>query len=175
MFYAVGDLVPRVHESAFVAPTAAVIGDVVIEPGASIWFGAVLRGDSGRITIGEGTNVQDGAVLHEETTLGRNCTVAHLVLAHNLTAEDNVLIGNGALVFGGCHLGEGCVIGAGAVVSPGTKVSPGALMLGVPAREARSASTNLRDLIEGTAKTYHGDRARYLEGLRALSDLERYR
>ena len=137
-FYAIGDLAPRVHETAFVAPNAVLIGDVVVEANASIWFGAILRGDSGRITIGEGTNVQDGCVLHEETTIGRNCTLAHMVLAHQCVTEDDVLIGNGALVFGGVHIGRGSVIGAGAVVSPNTNVPPGTLMLGVPARAARS-------------------------------------
>ena len=173
MLYAIGDLAPRVHETAFIAPTATLIGDVVIEAGASVWFGAVLRGDSGRITIGEGTNVQDGCVLHEETTIGRNCSLAHMVLAHGIVTEDDVLIGNGALVYDGSYIERGAVIGAGAVVAPNTRVPAGALMLGVPARQARSVTTDLGDLVSSTADDYHGERVRYLAGLRALPDLER--
>jgi carbonic anhydrase/acetyltransferase-like protein (isoleucine patch superfamily) len=170
MIYALGDLVPQVHPTAFIAPTATVIGDVVIEENVSIWYGAVLRGDAGRITIGAGSNIQDNAVLHEETTLGRGCTVAHLVLAHNLVAEDNVLIGNGALVFGGCHLGEGSVVGAGAVVTPGTQVPPRTLMLGAPAKPAREVNDALRELITGTAAGYMETRALHVKDLRRISE-----
>lgn len=168
MIYALGDLRPQIHPSAFIAPDAVIIGDVVIEANASIWFGVVLRGDSGRITVGEGTNIQDGSVLHEATTLGKGCTVAHLVLAHDLVAEDNVMIANGALVFGGCHIGEGAVIGAGAVVPPNTKVPPRTLMLGVPAKPAREVTEELRRNVLGTASHYQDNRERYLRELRAL-------
>ena len=174
MFYAIDDLVPRVHESAFIAPTAAIIGDVVIEAGVSVWFGAVLRGDWGRITIGEGSNIQDGAVLHEETTLGRNCTVAHQALAHRIVCEDDVLIGNGAVVFDGTYIETGAVIGAGAVVPPNTRVAAGSLMLGVPARAVNSAS-DLRELIEGRTRDYEQLRSQYLRGMRPIMDLERTR
>lgn len=166
--FALGDLRPQVDPTAFVAPTAVLIGDVVVGPRASIWFGAVLRGDSGRITIGEGSNVQDNAVLHEETTLGRNVTIAHLVLAHAIVAEDDVLIGNGALAFGGAHIGSGSVIGAGAVLAPGTDVPPGKLALGVPAKVIRDARDSDRALILGTARTYQALRDRYGAEFRAL-------
>ena len=166
--YAIGDLRPQVHESAFVAPNAVLIGDVIVEANASIWFGVTLRGDGGRIVIGEGSNVQDGAVMHEATTLGRNCTVAHLALAHAVTCEDNVLIANGAVAFGGARIGEGSVIGAGALIAPGTDVPAGSLMLGVPARRVRDATDADRELILGTARTYSALRARYLKEFRAL-------
>ena len=168
MIYALGDLAPSIHPSAFVAPTASVIGDVSLAANVSVWFGVLLRGDAGNITIGEGCNIQDNAVLHEETTLGKGCTVAHLVLAHALVAEDNVLIGNGAIVFGGVHIGEGAVIGAGAVVSPGTQVPAGTLMLGVPAKPMREVTEELRQLILGTASNYSENRDRYIRELRSL-------
>jgi carbonic anhydrase/acetyltransferase-like protein (isoleucine patch superfamily) len=168
MFLAVGELRPRVHASAFVAPTAVLIGDVVVEAGASIWFGAVLRGDMGRVTVGAGSNVQDLAVLHEETTVGRDCSIAHLALVHRCVLEDRVLVGNGALVFGGCHLGAGAVIGAGAQVTAGTTVPPGTLMLGAPARAARSATTDLPALLRQTTLDYARLRDEYRAGLRPL-------
>ncbi len=166
--YALGDLVPQIHPTAFIAPTASIIGDVVIEENVSIWYGVVLRGDSGRITIGAGSNVQDNVVMHEETTLGKNCTLAHLVLAHGITTEDNVLVGNGATVFGGCHIGEWAVIGAGAVVTPGTQVPARTLMLGAPAKPAREVNEGLMELIRGTAEGYRETRGVHLEGLRLI-------
>jgi carbonic anhydrase/acetyltransferase-like protein (isoleucine patch superfamily) len=168
--YALGDLRPRVHESAFIAPTAVLIGDVVVEANASIWFGAVLRGDSGQVVVGEGTNIQDNAVLHGTTRLGRDCTVAHLALVHGVEVEDNVLIGNGALVYDGCHIRAGAVIGAGAVLAPNTEVPPGALMLGVPARRARAVNTNLEEFVRAGAADYHQSRTRYLDELHRIDD-----
>lgn len=168
MLYALGDIRPQVHPTAFVAPTATLIGDVVIEAYASVWFGAVLRGDNGRIVIGENSNVQDNAVLHEATTIGRNCTIAHLVLAHGIEAEDNVLIGNGATVFGNSHIGEGSLIGAGSVVSPGTHFEPNSLALGTPARRVRETRGRDRELILHTAEIYRNLRERYLRDLRSL-------
>lgn len=159
MFYALGDLRPRVHETAFVAPNAMVIGDVEIHAHASIWFGAVLRGDQGPIVIGEHTSVQDGAVIHKATSIGRNCTIAHLALVHEAVVDDNVLIGNGALVYGGVHIGSGSVVGAGAVVTGG-EVVPGSLMLGVPARKV-PAAIDLDAMIAKYVADYDGIRPMY--------------
>src|SRR5690242_4016492 len=100
MIYALNGFTSNVNPTACVAPTAVLIGDVTVEADASIWFGVVLRGDSGPIVIGEGTNVQDGAVLHEETIVGKYCVLAHQVLVHHATLGDGVMVGNGALVFG---------------------------------------------------------------------------
>jgi carbonic anhydrase/acetyltransferase-like protein (isoleucine patch superfamily) len=158
-----------VHETAFIAPTAVLIGDVMVEANASVWFGAVLRGDSGQIMVGEGSNIQDNAVLHESVRIGRNCTVAHLALVHGAVVEDDVLIGNGALVYEGCHIGTGSVIGAGAVLAPNTQVPPGALMLGVPARRAPRTHTDLDALIRDRAADYHAHRQRYLDTFRPLA------
>ena len=105
MLYSLEDLSPKIHETAFVAPSAQIIGDVEILEGASVWFNCVLRGDAGKITIGKGTNIQDGTVIHEETTIGENCVVAHQCLVHRCTVGNNVIIGNGALVFGPAEIG----------------------------------------------------------------------
>jgi carbonic anhydrase/acetyltransferase-like protein (isoleucine patch superfamily) len=175
MFYALGDLRPRVHETAFVAPNAMIIGDVEIRANASIWFGAVLRGDQGPIVIGEGTNVQDGAVIHKGTTIGRNCTIAHLALVHETVVEDNVLIGNGALVYGGTHIGSGSIVGAGAVITGGD-VAPGSLMLGVPARKA-PATVDLDAVIAKGVTDYETFRALYQgqPGMQPVVEVERFR
>ena len=92
MLYSLEDLSPKIHETAFVAPSAQIIGDVEILEGASVWFNCVLRGDAGKITIGKGTNIQDGTVIHEETTIGENCVVAHQCLVHRCTVGNNVCL-----------------------------------------------------------------------------------
>jgi carbonic anhydrase/acetyltransferase-like protein (isoleucine patch superfamily) len=166
VYYAIGDLRPRVHESAFVAPEAVLIGDVEVHANATIWPGAVLRGDLGTIVIGEGTSVQDNAVIHERTTIGKNCTIAHFALVHESVIEDNVLIANGAMVFGNAHVGEGALVGAGAVMNGG-EVPPGALMLGIPARQV-TTSTDIRAVIDKGIHDYGALRPRYREGFRAL-------
>ena len=135
MIYALGDLEPRIDPSAYVAPTATLIGDIEIGPRASIWFGAVLRGDSGKIVVGAGTNVQDLCILHEETILGRDCVLGHGVLAHGIHAEDNVVIGNGALVHEGTHIGAGAVVAAGSLVPANTVIPAGTLWMGTPAKQ----------------------------------------
>ena len=120
--------------STYIASNATVVGDVVLGENVSIWYGAVLRGDSGTITVGEGTNIQDNAVLHEATTLGKNCTVGHSALVHGCTVGDNTMIGMGAIVLNGAIIGNNCIVGAGALV-PGKMNAPdGSVILGNPAK-----------------------------------------
>ncbi len=164
MFYALGDKRPRVHESAFVAPGAVLIGDVTVHANVTIWPGAVLRGDMGPIVIGEGSSVQDNAIIHESTTIGRNNTIAHHALVHQVVTEDDVLIANGALVFGGVHIGAGALIGAGAVMNGG-EVEPGALMIGVPARKIET-NTDLTEIIAKGTRDYADLLAQYRAGFR---------
>lgn len=132
---------PRVHPGAFVAPTAALIGDVTIAEGASVWFGTVLRGDMARIEIGARTSVQDNSVIHTETDeptiIGEDVTIGHMALVHSSVVESNVLVGQAAVLVGGNHVGAGTVIGAGAVLPEGMKVPERKLVLGVPARVIR--------------------------------------
>src|SRR3990172_1974626 len=154
LLFSLDGLAPKVHESAFIAPTAVLIGDVEVQANASVWWGCVLRGDLGKIVIGEGTNVQDGSVLHEVTVVGKNCVIAHLCLVHRAEVGDNVLIGNGALVFGPVEIGAGSVIGAGAVVVPNTKVPPNTVMMGVPAKAVGEATERHRQQTQRLAEGY---------------------
>lgn len=123
-----GGKVPRDEGAVFVAPNATVLGDVVLGPGSSVWYGAVLRGDDGTLTLGENTNVQDNAVLHCDpggaVTLGKNVTVGHCALVHGCTVGDGSLIGMHATLLNHCVVGKNCIIGAGALV-PGRQDHPG--------------------------------------------------
>lgn len=129
---------PIIPESAWIADTATVRGQVTLGEHVSIWFSAVLRGDEASISIGENSNIQDGAVLHVSAgfpcVVGRNVTVGHRAIVHGCTVEDGVLIGMGAIVLDGAKVGAGALIGAGAVVPPGKVVPPNSLVLGVPGR-----------------------------------------
>ena len=128
------------EKKVYIAPDAVVTGDVVLGDKVNIWYGAVLRGDCGRITLGEGTNIQDRCVLHEETTLGKNCTVGHGAIVHGCTVGDNTLIGMGALVLTGAVIGNNCIIGAGALVTGKTVAPDGSVLLGSPAKVVKSAT-----------------------------------
>ena len=107
----------------YIAKNATVVGDVTLGDRVSIWYGAVLRGDHGPIVIGDGTNIQDNCVVHEKTTIGRNCTVGHGAIVHGCTIGDNTMVGMGSIVLTGAVIGDNCVIGAGAVVT-GKMVAP---------------------------------------------------
>lgn len=139
--YNLDDLTPDVHPSAFIAPSADVIGRVVVQENASVWFGAVLRGDLEPVMLGEGCNVQDGAVLHTDLgypcTLERNVTVGHRAIVHGATCAEGSLVGMGAIMLNGSRLGAGAVLGAGALLPEGAEVPAGKLALGVPARVIR--------------------------------------
>jgi carbonic anhydrase/acetyltransferase-like protein (isoleucine patch superfamily) len=133
-----GDRAPVVPASVFVAPTAVVVGDVVLGEETSVWYGAVVRGDVGPIRVGTRTNVQDGCVLHVTTGLpgldvGDDVTVGHRAILHGATVRDRCLIGMGAILLDGCEIGEESLIGAGSVVREGTTVPPGSFAAGVPA------------------------------------------
>jgi carbonic anhydrase/acetyltransferase-like protein (isoleucine patch superfamily) len=119
---------------AWIAPNATVVGDVTLQEDVSIWYGAVLRGDCGKITVGEGTNIQDNAVVHDETTIGKNCTVGHSAIIHGCTIGDDCLIGMGAIVLSGAVLEDGCLVGAGALVTGKTVAPAGSVLLGNPAK-----------------------------------------
>ena len=121
------------ESKTYIAPSAVVSGDVTLENQVNIWHGAVLRGDSGHIFVGENTNIQDNCVLHEETTVGKNCTVGHGVILHGCTIGDNCLVGMGAIVLNGAVIGKNCMIGAGALVTGKMNAPEGSLILGNPA------------------------------------------
>lgn len=132
---------PRLHPQARAADNATFVGNVTVEEGASVWYGAVLRGDQASISIGANSNIQDAAVVHcapnYPTSVGRNVTVGHGCIIHGCTVEDTCLIGMGAILMNGCVIGAGSLVGAGALVTQNTVVPPGSLVVGAPAKVIR--------------------------------------
>jgi carbonic anhydrase/acetyltransferase-like protein (isoleucine patch superfamily) len=124
-------------ENVLICDGARVAGDVTLAKGVSVWYNAVLRGDEGAITVGENTNIQDGAVLHEETKVGAGCTIGHNAIVHGCTVGDNVLIGMGAVVLNGAKIGDNCIVGAGALVTGKMDAPAGSMLLGSPAKVVR--------------------------------------
>lgn len=136
--YAIGDAVPEIHPDAYVHPDATVIGQVSVGAGSTVWPGAVLRGDYGRITVGDRTSIQDGAVIHATETLptviGSDCVVGHIAHLEGCVVEDGCLIGSGSVVLHRAVVRTGALVGAGAVVGNGVEVPARAMALGVPAK-----------------------------------------
>ena len=132
---------PNVKSGSRTAPTATLIGDVTVEKGASVWYGAVVRGDMCPVHIGPSTNVQDNAVIHTDencpVTIGKEVAIGHSAIIHGCTVGDNCLIGMGAILLNGCVIGEKCLVGAGALVTQNTIIPPGSLVVGSPAKVKR--------------------------------------
>jgi carbonic anhydrase/acetyltransferase-like protein (isoleucine patch superfamily) len=174
MIYALGDRSPILPADGdfWVAPDANVIGDVDLGQGTSVWFGATLRGDNERITVGAGSNVQENSVLHTDMgfplVIGANCTIGHKAMLHGCVIGDGSLIGMGATVLNGARIGRGCLIGAGALVTEGKEIPDGALVMGAPGKVVRMIDAAAAQKILAGAAWYR-DRARaYRTGLRAL-------
>lgn len=155
---ALGVHAPEIPDDAFVHPGAWVIGRVRLGSRTSVWPGAVIRGDSDRISVGDESNVQDGAVLHVDAgapcTVGARVTIGHNATVHGCTLEDEVLIGIGAVVLSGASVGRGTIIGAGAVVTEGARIPPGSMVLGIPGRVVRATSDAQREGIRASAGRY---------------------
>jgi carbonic anhydrase/acetyltransferase-like protein (isoleucine patch superfamily) len=149
---------PRIHETAFVAPGADVIGDVTLEEESSVWFQCVLRGDINRIVIGPRSNVQDGSVVHLADDygafVGELVTVGHKAILHACTIGDEVLVGMGAIILDGAEIGARSIIGAGALITGGKKIPPGSLVLGSPAKVVRTLSLEEQAGIKVWAEKY---------------------
>lgn len=157
---------PKIHETAFVAPSADVIGDVEIGEHSSVWFQCVIRGDVRPIRIGNQTNIQDLCVLHATRTkkpliIGDEVTVGHAVKLHGCTIGNRVLIGMGAIVMDDAEIGDECLIGAGALVTQGTKVPPKSLVLGAPAKVVRTLTPKELATLAKSAENYVGDTIEY--------------
>ena len=120
--------------STYIAANATVVGDVRLGKDVGIWYGAVLRGDTDPITVGDGTNIQDNAILHAHTVVGKNCTVGHAAIVHGCTVGDNCVIGMGSIILNGAVIGNDCIVGAGAVVTGKMNAPDGSLILGNPAK-----------------------------------------
>lgn len=150
---------PSFGSNCFLADNAVVVGEVAMGDNCTVWFNAVVRGDVNSISIGNNTNIQDGAVIHctyekARTVIGNNVSIAHNAVVHGCTVEDNVLIGMGAIVMDDAIVGAGSVIAAGAVVLPGTKIPSGSIYAGVPAKKVKEAGEEMRAVIVRTARNY---------------------
>jgi carbonic anhydrase/acetyltransferase-like protein (isoleucine patch superfamily) len=156
--YQLGDLVPNIHEDAYISPEATIIGNVTIGAFSSVWPGVVIRGDNDAITIGRGTSIQEGTVLHIDEgcplKIGDNVTIGHQVMLHGCTIEDGALIGIQAVVLNNAVIGKNCLVGAGAVVTEGKEFPAGSLIIGAPAKVARELSPENVARLESSAKHY---------------------
>lgn len=171
--YVLDGVVPQVAPSAWVADSAQVIGQVSLAQDASVWFGAVLRGDTAPISVGAGSNIQDGAVLHADVgqplQIGAGVTVGHKVVLHGCTVGDDSLIGIGAVVLNGAKIGKGCLVGAGALVTEGKEFADGSLILGSPARAVRTLTPEQQAGLRQSAAHYVANAQRFRQGLALLA------
>ena len=167
--YQLDDIAPTIAPTAWVADSAQVIGNVVLAERASVWFGAVLRGDNERLTIGAGTNIQDGTVIHSDhgypVTLGANVTVGHQVMLHGCTVGDGSLIGIQAVVLNGAKIGRNCLVGAGSLVTEGKEFPDGSLIMGTPAKVVRQITPEQINAMQRGSQRYVENAQRYRAGL----------
>ena len=156
----------------FIADTATVIGKVRLHNAASVWFGAVLRGDNEWIEIGENSNVQDNSTCHTDPgfplTIGKNCTVGHNVILHGCTLEDGALVGMGSIVMNGARIGRGSFVGAGAVITEGKQFPEYSLIIGAPARVIRTLEPTQVAAMGGAAKFYVANGPSFIQGLKKI-------
>jgi carbonic anhydrase/acetyltransferase-like protein (isoleucine patch superfamily) len=172
MLIELGGVKPTIGKAVWIAPTAVLVGNVHVGDNASIWFGAVLRGDSSAIEIGAGTSVQDNAVIHcahdLPTVVGENVVIGHAALLEGCVVEDGALVGMGAIVLQRARVGAGAVLAAGAVLSERREVGPGMLAAGVPAVEKKELSGSAKGWSESAAAEYQSYRRRYLTTSRVI-------
>ena len=168
--YAIDGVTPTLADGAWAAPSADLIGDVRLGAKASVWFGAVIRADNTPIIVGDGSNIQDGAVCHSDPgaplTIGTGVTVGHQAILHGCTVGDGALIGMGARVLNRAFIGARCIVGAGALVTEGKTYEPGLLIVGSPARALRALTEQELAMLEMSAAHYAERAQRYAEGLR---------
>jgi carbonic anhydrase/acetyltransferase-like protein (isoleucine patch superfamily) len=169
MIWALDGIVPEIDPTAWVAPDANVIGKVRLGPGASVWFGATLRGDTEWIEVGAGSNVQEASVLHTDLgfplVIGRGCTIGHKAMLHGCTIGDNALVGMGATVLNGAVIGSDSLVGACALVTEGKQMPPGMLIVGAPAQPKRALTAAQVEGLRNSARHYQANAARFLAGL----------
>ena len=171
--YQLDDLTPAINASAWVADSAQVIGNVTLAADSSVWFGVVVRGDTEAISVGQGSNVQDGSVLHADPgmplVIGDNVTIGHQVMLHGCTIGDNTLIGIQAVVLNGAKIGKNCLVGAGSLVTEGKEFLDGSMIFGSPAKAVRQLSTEQIEGLKTIASHYADNARRYRSGLKKLS------
>ena len=169
MFYDLKDKKPQSSGENWVAPNATIIGDVTLEKNSSIWFNAVLRGDIENIHIEEGSNIQDGSVLHTDPgyplKVGKNVTVGHLVMLHGCTIEDNSLIGIGAVILNNAKIGKNCIIGAKALIAENKEIPDDSLVVGSPGRVLRKVTEEEKKTVIENTKHYQDNWKRYSKSI----------
>lgn len=174
MKYRLGNARVEQHPQSWIAPNATLIGKVRLEAGASVWFGAVLRGDNELIHIGENSNVQDGAVMHTDMgsplTLGKGVTVGHNAMLHGCTVGDYSLVGINAVVLNGARIGKHCIIGANALIAEGKEIPDGSLVVGSPGKVVRELTEQQKKLLEASAAHYVQNARRYAADLAEQDD-----
>ena len=172
MIYALGEAVPQLGQGAWVAPDANLIGKVVLEDEASVWFGCTLRGDNEEIRVGRGANVQENVICHTDMgfplVIGANCTIGHKAMLHGCTIGEGSLIGMGATVLNGARIGRGCLIGAGALITEGKEIPDGSLVMGAPGKVVRQLDAAAQERLLKSAAHYRANAARFARDLRAL-------
>ena len=170
--YALGDTQPTTDDSAWVAPDANVIGNVVLEANTSVWFCSTLRGDNELIRVGKGSNVQENCVFHTDMgfplTIGENCTIGHKVMLHGCTIGDNTLIGMGATILNGAKIGKNCLIGAGALITENKEIPDGSLVMGAPGKVVRQLDDKAIQTLTASALHYAENAARFRRDLKPL-------
>ena len=172
--YALADKNPRLPQDGeyWIAPNATVIGDVTLHPGASVWFGAVVRGDNDPITIGRDTNIQDGSVLHsdpgEPLTIGDGVTVGHMVMLHSCEIGDNCLIGIGSVILGRARIGHNCLIGANTLITEGKVIPDNSLVMGQPGKVVRQLEPGQVEALKASAAHYVQNWQRYAAHLKPV-------
>lgn len=170
--YELGTDAPRVAESAWIADSGQVMGNVELAQDASVWFGAVIRGDTEVIRIGQRSNIQDGSVLHADIgkplTVGNDVTVGHKVMLHGCTIGDGSLIGIGAIVLNGAKIGKGCLVGAGSLVTEGKEFPDGSMIVGSPAKAVRTLTPEQQQGLLMSAAHYVENARRFKTGLKRL-------
>ena len=173
MIYELDGVAPQIDPTAWIAPTAVLIGNVTVGPRANIWFGAVLRGDNEAIVVGAGSNVQENAVLHTDMgyplTIGANCTIGHQAMLHGCTIADGSLIGMGATLLNGATIGEGSLVGACALVTEGKDIPAGSLVMGAPAKVVRALDAAAQARLLRSAEGYQANAARFAKGMKPLA------
>jgi carbonic anhydrase/acetyltransferase-like protein (isoleucine patch superfamily) len=172
LLYALDSIEPRLGPGAWAAPSADLIGDVRLGARASVWFGAVLRGDNTPLILGEETNFQDGSIGHSDAdfplTIGARVTVGHQAILHGCTVADDCLIGMGARILNGAVIETECIVGAGALITEGKRFERGSLIVGAPARVVRQVTDDERRLLRESAAHYAEKAHRYAAELRTL-------
>ncbi|MBB97159.1 MAG: gamma carbonic anhydrase family protein [Rhodobacteraceae bacterium] len=171
--YALDGMHPEVHEDSWVAPDANLIGRVVLEEAASVWFGSTLRADNEPIIVGAGSNIQEDVVCHVDPgaplTIGRDCTIGHKVMLHGCSIGNNTLVGMGAIILNHAVIGDNCLIGAGALITEGKEIPPGSLVMGAPGKVVRQLDGEAIAGLTATARRYQDNMRRYRTKLTRLA------